>query len=596
MQSYVFLLAATAVSGTSHSSVPTCACLGQDLGFTIDCKKPDLVDAAYDYLVANCLTACGTDLCKKNWGIVESHHDFCLHDDLEEEVEKGFHVLEEVCPKICSIGRMKDDAHVECPASIPGMPGVACPDVDYITGVVSDLYDLDCATTCTNANGCGDAFKKLKVIHDNCPNFGAKSFEWAGIFPIADASTTWLMQGKTASSPPGETMWLAFVPVEANEITAAKLKALESEGDTLGVGTCTDVDAGGAATVIPATGSCFNLKPGSAADASFLLDTTALVGKGVAIYAQHVPLEFERDTHFFFDSTGAVGTEVGYIEPSFWSRYPPGGWSWEWAGVFPISGTSTTWLMQKVDGAYADPSMTLVLLPTTTPTYATLQASLTSVYSDMLGGDCTVVAEGGSITPVAEGSCFNLTVDDAKTDSTFVIDTTGLTGLVVFAQHGPTEFERDLHYLYDTAKAVGADTNSARDDAGANVEPIAQEGGGGGGHAHGHRRLSATEKRRLLDVDAALHDFEDACNAVGCYIPVTGASCKVGDSPDLFTTTVSDLQARASAKCFVTPLEASCCPSKPETCEEAAVADDTSGVKRGAALTGVMILLISAMQ
>jgi len=92
-----------------------------------------------------------------------------------------------------------------------------------------------------------------------------------------------------------------------------------------------------------------------------------------------------------------------------------------------------------------------------------------------------------------------------------------------------------------------------------------------------------------------LHDFEDACNAVGCYIPVTGATCKVGDSPDLFTATVSDLQTRASAKCFVTPLEASCCPSKPETCEEA-VADDTSGVKRGAALTGVMILLISAMQ
>ena len=63
-----------------------------------------------------------------------------------------------------------------------------------------------------------------------------------------------------------------------------------------------------------------------------------------------------------------------------------------------------------------------------------------------------------------------------------------------------------------------------------------------------------------------------------------GASCKVGDSPDLFTTTVSDLQARASAKCFVTPLEASCCPSKPATCEEA-VTDDTSGVKRGGVST-----------
>merc|ERR1712094_77329 len=111
--------------------------------------------------------------------------------------------------------------------------------------------------------------------------------------------------------------------------------------------------------------------------------------------------------------------------------------------------------------------------------------------------------------------------------------------------------------------AVGADTNDARDTAEANVEPIAKEGGGGG-HAHGHgRRLSVTERRRLLDVDAALHDFEDACNAVGCYIPVTGASCKVGDSPALFAATVSDLQARASAKCLVTPLEASCCPSKP---------------------------------
>merc|ERR1719426_79268 len=64
---------------------------------------------------------------------------------------------------------------------------------------------------------------------------------------------------------------------------------------------------------------------------------------------------------------------------------------------------------------------------------------MTSVFSDMLTGDgCTAVAEGGSITPVAGGSCFELTNDDSKDDSTFVIDTTGLTGLVVFAQLGPS--------------------------------------------------------------------------------------------------------------------------------------------------------------
>ena len=57
---------------------------------------------------------------------------------------------------------------------------------------------------------------------------------------------------------------------------------------------------------------------GTGDDSEFTLDTTALAGKGVAVYAEHVPLEFERTTHFLFDSTGAVGTEVGYVEPSFW--------------------------------------------------------------------------------------------------------------------------------------------------------------------------------------------------------------------------------------------------------------------------------------
>ena len=92
-----------------------------------------------------------------------------------------------------------------------------------------------------------------------------------------------------------------------------------------------------------------------------------------------------------------------------------------------------------------------------------------------------------------------------------------------------------------------------------------------------------------------MHEFEEACDAVGCYIPVTGSNCKAGDKPDFMAITVADLQQRAEAKCFVTAEEASCCPSKPETCAEP-VTDDTSGVKRGAALTGVMILLISAMQ
>merc|ERR1719498_1811797 len=75
---------------------------------------------------------------------------------------------------------------------------------------------------------------------------------------------------------------------------------------------------------------------------------------------------------------------------------------------------------------------------------------------------CEVVEDGGSMTPAAEGSCFELHVASGGADSTFTINTAGITGLVVYAQHLPIEFERDKHYLYDAA--------------GTDIEPVAQEG------------------------------------------------------------------------------------------------------------------------
>ena len=50
-------------------------------------------------------------------------------------------------------------------------------------------------------------------------------------------------------------------------------------------------------------------------------------------------------------------------------------------------------------------------------------------------------------------------------------------------------------------------------------------------------------QRRLLDVDAALHDFEDPCDAVGCYIEPEGCT----DTPEM--TSLADLQDRADKKC-----------------------------------------------
>ena len=66
----------------------------------------------------------------------------------------------------------------------------------------------------------------------------------------------------------------------------------------------------------------------------------------------------------------------------------------------------------------------------------------------MIEGDsCAVVEDGESMTSIAAGgSCFELHVGTGD-DSTYTIDTTGLAGVVVYAQHVPTEFERDQHYL-----------------------------------------------------------------------------------------------------------------------------------------------------
>merc|ERR1712078_517988 len=96
----------------------------------------------------------------------------------------------------------------------------------------------------------------------------------------------------------------------------------------------------------------------------------------------------------------------------------------------------------------------------------------------------------------------------------------------------------------------------------------------GPGHDHGHRRLA--------DIDAALHTYEDACGPVGCYVEAGG--CAAG-TPDL--TKLDTLKDRAGKKCHVTEKEGTTCPTS--------VASD-SGVKPVEFLTGVALLLTATMQ
>merc|ERR1711907_697274 len=78
-------------------------------------------------------------------------------------------------------------------------------------------------------------------------------------------------------------------------------------------------------------------------------------------------------------------------------------------------------------------------------------------------GACTPVASGETFTPPTNGGCFQFVVSSDSVDSVFGIDATGISGLAVFAQHVPIEFERTIHYFF-TASGV-------------DIEPIAEIGG-----------------------------------------------------------------------------------------------------------------------
>ena len=135
--------------------------------------------------------------------------------------------------------------------------------------------------------------------------------------------------------------------------------------------------------------------------------------------------------------------------------------SFEWAGIFAVSGTSQTWTMAKKDGAYADPTMKVVLFSTTSAT-ETIMHSLEDSVKALIEGTCEVVEDGETMTGIlTSGKCFEWHVDASKDVSSFNIDTTGITGLSTYTAHSPYEFEADEHYL--------------KNSAGANVEHVAEE-------------------------------------------------------------------------------------------------------------------------
>merc|ERR1712087_468878 len=88
---------------------------------------------------------------------MQSHHDFCLHEDVPAPVEDSFHDYEGVCEE-CSIKRMRDPDLPDCPAA-------EC--TDKGNDAYQKLLSSDCLTNC-NSTICTENYQILRAEHDNC--------------------------------------------------------------------------------------------------------------------------------------------------------------------------------------------------------------------------------------------------------------------------------------------------------------------------------------------------------------------------------------------------------------------------------------------
>lgn len=136
----------------------TCACEAVEFGFVIDCNDQDAMKAALAPLQSNdCATDCSSETCTKNFLIIQSHHDYCLHEEVPEEVEDALHIYEETC-ETCSILRKHDP-------DLPNCPDVTCADEGNLA--YNALVDTQCLDACDTTE-CATHFRLLKATHDSC--------------------------------------------------------------------------------------------------------------------------------------------------------------------------------------------------------------------------------------------------------------------------------------------------------------------------------------------------------------------------------------------------------------------------------------------
>ena len=249
---------------------------------------------------------------------------------------------------------------------------------------------------------------------------GSSSFEWAGLFAVSSVNLLqWTAQKQAIGGYAQAHMKVAILP--AADGTSESLHALEAEGNHALNMTCQEVDAG--ETMVPQEDMCYELHFESAVwQSHFAINTSGLAH--LAIFTEHDPTEFERDTHFL--KVLATGTHLvpahslpdpevagGHNHDSHPPALPPAASctasGFEWSAIFAVPKHEYIWTAQKKAGAaaYAEGTMAIVLLPAADDAEATLLGLEDDAVDAFGHTPCTKVEPGGIIVPKTH-KCFEL--------------------------------------------------------------------------------------------------------------------------------------------------------------------------------------------
>jgi len=157
----------SAAAGEGKPTGTTCACesLNPTTGFNIDCSNQADMLAAVGVLESNeCdkIDCNSNEECVKNFFIIQTHHDYCFHEDVPETIEKLIHIYEETCDH-CEISPKFNAEQRPCPPV----------DCDLESGGADEYYQSlmanpDCQNDCS-PSVCANSFRYMKAVHDKCP-------------------------------------------------------------------------------------------------------------------------------------------------------------------------------------------------------------------------------------------------------------------------------------------------------------------------------------------------------------------------------------------------------------------------------------------